>query len=116
MRLCSCIFVLLAALLVCSATNRLHAQATAEITGTIIDNSGAVVPGARVSITNEATGISSEVTSNAAGHYTVPFLRPGRYRIEVQQEGFRTVSRAGVLLQVAQAPSWNAAFRQGSAY
>jgi hypothetical protein len=106
----------LALLFVSTASNVVYAQATGEITGTVSDSSGAVIPGAKVTVTNEATGIASEVISNNGGHYTVPFLRPGRYRIEVQQEGFRSVSRAGVLLQVAQAPSWNAAFRQGSAY
>jgi hypothetical protein len=110
----SFIFLFLAMFLASTVPSVVHAQATGELTGTITDSSGAVIPGAKVTATNEATGITSEVTSNNNGHYTVPFLRPGGYRIDVQQEGFRGVSRAGVQLQVAQAVKVDFALEVGA--
>src|SRR5215831_17438281 len=79
-----------------------HAQLTGQITGTITDATGAVVPNADVTITSEATGLKRDVRTNQAGIYILPLLQPGEYRISVQAAGFRGVSRSGVQLQVAQ--------------
>jgi hypothetical protein len=51
---------------------------------------------------NEQTGIRWEAKTNQAGIYTIPLLQPGAYRINVQADGFRTVTRSGVVLKVAQ--------------
>src|SRR5437773_8527832 len=60
---------------------RVAAQSrAAEITGTVTDSSGAVVPGARVSLTNVATGARTDLTTTAAGLYYAR-LNPGTYRI-----------------------------------
>jgi len=64
----------------------LHAQAAAQITGTVTDSSGSSVPGAKITVTSESTGVKSEATSNAAGNYTVLFLPPGGYRISAEKE------------------------------
>ena len=97
------IAVVLAAVLIVSAgANVAYAQLTAQITGTIKDASGAVVPGAGVSVINEDTGIRWEAKTNEAGNYMVPLLQPGHYRVQVQNEGFRSLSRAGIRLEVAQ--------------
>lgn len=93
---------LILAVLACIAVLPVFAQSTAEIAGVITDSSGAVVPGARITVVNEETGLKMEATSGESGSYTIPFLRPGSYRLEVQKEGFRTVSRAGIRIQVAQ--------------
>lgn len=97
------VLALLAVLLVNAGATLVYAQATAQITGAVTDTSGAVVPDARIVVTNEATGIKSEATSNASGDYSVLFLPPGSYRIEVQRRGFRAINRSGIVLQVAQA-------------
>ena len=87
--------------LLLAASAVLTAQApTAELTGTIRDASGAVVPDAEVVATNEATGLSRKVRSNELGYYTVPLLPPGLYRMTVKREGFRSVERKGLQLHV----------------
>ena len=75
---------------------------TGQFTGQVQDPSGAAVPEAKVSITNLGTGIRRETATNASGNYSAPLLSPGEYRLVVQKEGFRPVSRSGVTLQVDQ--------------
>ena len=62
---------------------------TAAITGTIRDQTGAVVPNATVSVKNEATGLERRATTNQDGHYTASNLPPGLYTISVESQGFR---------------------------
>ena len=57
---------------------------TATITGTVRDESGAVLPGAAVTVQNQDTGISRTLTSNETGRYTVPALGLGNYQVNVQ--------------------------------
>ncbi|MBI3681210.1 MAG: TonB-dependent receptor [Acidobacteria bacterium] len=73
---------------------------TAQLTGTIRDASGAVVPNAQIAATNEDTGLKRTASSNELGYYAVPLLPPGLYRMTVQKEGFRTVQRKGLRLHV----------------
>jgi outer membrane receptor protein involved in Fe transport len=75
---------------------------TAEVTGQVTDPFGAKVPGATVTLTNTDTGVHRKVTSNAEGLYTVPFVRPGPYRIAVEKAGFQLMAREDVRLQVDQ--------------
>jgi hypothetical protein len=60
------------------------------ISGSISDPTGAVVPGAKVTVTNTATNVASVLASNETGGYVVPNLPPSTYRIRVEKEGFRT--------------------------
>src|SRR5690242_11369970 len=60
-------------------------------TGTVTDQSGAVVPGAVVTATNEGTNVSVSQTANAAGLYTIPNLLPGFYTIKAEAKGFKTL-------------------------
>lgn len=80
----------------------LLAQTQGEITGIVRDSSGAVVPGATVSVTNPATNFTRTALSNEAGVYNFPLLPPGKYNIKVEMPGFRTVTRNDVELQVQQ--------------
>jgi hypothetical protein len=65
------------------------------ITGTVTDASGAVVPNAKVTITNQATGVNRAVLANAEGLFSAPALPPGDYEVRCEQDGFRVmVSRA----------------------
>ncbi|MCC6539899.1 MAG: carboxypeptidase regulatory-like domain-containing protein, partial [Bryobacterales bacterium] len=88
-----------ASLLFCASLAFAQAP-TAELTGTIRDASGAVVPHAQVAAANEDTGFKREATSNELGYYTVPLLPPGLYRMTVRKEGFRAVERKGLRLHV----------------
>jgi hypothetical protein len=93
--------VLLFVTLALSAGTTVFSQ-TAQITGRISDPSGAVVPGAQISVLNVATGISRESLSNDEGYFTIPLLKPGEYRVAVRKEGFKPLVQASVILQVEQ--------------
>ncbi len=107
------VFALLAALL--AGGQSLYAQLTAQITGVVVDASGAVVPGVAITVTNEDTGIQWEGRTNQVGAYTVPLLQPGNYRINVQAQGFRPVSRSGIRLVVAQTAKVDFSLEVGTA-
>ena len=70
------------------------------ILGRITDPSGAVVPGAVVTVTNEETNVAIETQSNRDGNYNVPFLLSGRYKVSAAAPGFRTTVQPGVIVQV----------------
>ncbi len=72
------------------------------ITGTITDQAGAVVPGAKVSVLSIATGIKTEEVSNSEGLYRTPPLKPGEYQIEISKEGFQTSVRKRIMLHLAE--------------
>src|SRR5579862_30434 len=59
------------------------------ITGTVKDASGAVMPGAQVTATHLDTNTNYKVTTTAAGHFTVPELPVGNYRVRVENQGFK---------------------------
>ncbi len=82
---------------------------SATITGTITDASGAVVPGADVTIRNTDTGIEHRVQTTDAGAYTAPFLQPGHYEVQAGKKGFASVLRKDLVLQVGQTMSINLA-------
>ena len=65
------------------------------ISGTVRDASGAVVPGATVTVTNVATNISRSAVSDAQGFYRVPALEPGTYTVRTELSGFQTVEYNG---------------------
>ncbi len=64
------------------------------IRGTVIDPTGAVVPGAKVTLTNEGTGLVLETTSGGDGAYSFTPIKIGSYTVAVTRPGFRTISRA----------------------
>jgi hypothetical protein len=80
----------------------LYAQDRATLTGTVTDPSGAAIPNATVKATNTATNQASETKSNTEGLYTIPYLLPGVYDIEVTASGFQNLKRGAIVLEVAQ--------------
>jgi hypothetical protein len=93
-------FLVLHACLTCSAM--LHAQGTSgEILGTIKDSTGAVLPGASITIVNVATGQERNLTSDTSGNYSVPGLAVGGYRASASLQSFKTQIREGITVQVA---------------
>lgn len=87
---------------------------TGELEGTVTDPSGAVVPGATVSIRNVQTGVVTPTTTNESGLYDVPFLAPGNYTITFSKSGFSSFVRQGIVLQI-QTLQVNATLQIGSA-
>jgi hypothetical protein len=71
-----------------------HAQSniSGDLAGTVTDASGAVLPGAKVSVTSVATGQVKIVTTDKVGNYRVPLLAPGPYLISVTAPGFETTT------------------------
>jgi hypothetical protein len=74
----------------------------ASITGIVSDQSGAAVPGATVTATNEATGVTYTAVSNDAGNYTVTALPVGSYVIKAELAGFKTAATKTVALEAMQ--------------
>src|SRR5260370_33334030 len=68
------------------------------ISGAITDSAGAVIPNVKVMATETRTGAKTPTVSDAAGQYTIPFLAPGEYQIEVQAPGFKAIVRKGIEL------------------
>ncbi|HEY3128910.1 MAG TPA: TonB-dependent receptor [Acidobacteriota bacterium] len=75
---------------------------TATVTGTVMDASGAVIPGVQVVATNEGTNISYSALSNDAGVYTIPFLPVGTYVITGELSGFKKAVTNPIKLEVGQ--------------
>ena len=81
------------------ASSSAYAQ-TASLAGTLTDTGGAVLPGVTVTITEVQTSASRTSATDERGNYRVPFLPPGRYRIEAGLPGFTTSVRENVVLSV----------------
>lgn len=97
-------------------TLRVHAQVTgATLSGAVTDPSGAVIPNAKVSIKNTATGVVTHGTTNSAGLYTVPNLLPGPYEVTTSAMGFEAEIRNGITLTVGEQLELNVALRVGKA-
>src|SRR5579875_4099835 len=75
-----------------------HAQTTAQLTGSVQDATGAIIPGAKVTLTDENSQVKQEIQSNAKGLYTFPSLPPSTYTIQVSQQGFAPKELTGVAL------------------
>ena len=76
----------------------LHAQTTATLSGTVTDASGAVIPGAQVTVTNEADGSVRNVTTDGSGFFSFPALDPGSYSVKASAKGFNAKQITGVIL------------------
>jgi len=77
-----------------------YGQTTTSLRGVISDPTGAVIPGAVVSLTNTATGFKRQALTNEEGLYQFLQAPPGTYQVTVEKTGFTTASRDGVQLQV----------------
>jgi hypothetical protein len=76
------------------------AQSTAQITGVVKDQSGAILPGVEVTVTQTDTGVKRSAVTNETGTYILPNLPIGPYRLEAALTGFRTYVQTGIVLQV----------------
>ena len=99
--------------LICSTL--MSAQGTGgRILGRVADSSGAVLAGVKVTLTNEATGVSSETTTNASGDYGFPQVPVGTYRMEFDLTGFKTNLQRGVNVDLNQIVSVNSVLQIGA--
>lgn len=87
---------------------------TGVILGAVTDPSGAAIPGAAVTITNEGTQISQGAVTDSTGNYVVPYLIPGMYKVTAEKEGFKTITRTGITLEVDQKARVDLAMQVGA--
>src|SRR5437773_1422809 len=87
---------------------------TAEINGRVTDTSGAVLPGATVTMTQTATALTRTVATDESGSYLISNLPTGPYRLEISLQGFKTYVQTGLVLQVGATPTVNATLAIGS--
>ncbi len=106
------IFVLV--LLVCFPLLYAGAQTTAQVSGTVLDPSGAAIAGAQVQITNTGTNAVRTVTSSDDGSYSFPNLPIGPYKLEASKPGFTTYVQQGIVLQVGTNPTVNVTLQVGA--
>ena len=93
---------LLLTIALCLTFQAVYAQTAGEITGQVLDPSGAVAPDVPVTATNSATNVARSTRTNAAGVYSFPDLTPGTYQVTAVAPGFATVIKTGIELQVQQ--------------
>ena len=108
---CTCLL----ALLLCIAPSAFGQTATTgDLKGTVRDVSGALIPNADVTVTNQATGEHRSVKSGADGSYTVPLLQPGSYRVEISPTGFEHDVHEGVVILVTETTVVNSRLKAGA--
>lgn len=99
----------------CLLSSALFAQSErGTITGTVRDASGAIVPAAKVTITNTNTGVAVSIPSSDTGDFTVPQLPVGIYSVRVEKDGFRPASLTGIELNASSTVRADAALEVGA--
>ena len=99
MPLCCLGAIMLFGVMACGAA---WAQETSTINGTVTDPSGAVIPNAKVTISNQETGNAQTTTTNSSGIYDMPGLSVGHYDLSVSAPGFTTYKKSGIVVDIAQ--------------
>jgi hypothetical protein len=106
----------LVAVLCLLSSTLVPAQSTGgRIIGRVADSTGAVIAGVKVTLTNEATGVSRDTQSNSSGDYTLVEVPPGTYRIEFAMAGFKKNIQKGITLEVNQVAIINSVLQVGGA-
>src|SRR5581483_2099251 len=73
-----------------------------NVSGTVHDSTGAVVPGAKVSVTNVATNETTALETGASGDYTAPNIPVGTYNVRVQKEGFNEADVKNIIVNAVE--------------
>ena len=90
------------------------AQGTAQLSGTVRDESGGVLPGVSITVTQTNTGLVRTTVTGETGGYLLTNLPVGPYRLEVALQGFKTYVQTGIVLQVGGTPTINAVLGVGT--
>src|ERR1017187_5442223 len=93
LQFCLVVFAVLA--LTCSAFAQMQ---NGQFSGTVLDPTGAAVAGAKVTVTNQGTGLSVSSTTNSSGNYTVKEMPIGTYKVTAEASGFKTTSDNNIVL------------------
>lgn len=87
---------------------------TGSISGTVTDPAGAVIPGAKVQVTNQGTGVVTSLVTNDAGVYKAAFLIPGAYTVKIEASGFGAFEAKDIQVELAREPVVNANLQVGT--
>ncbi len=110
------IITALIAMLLLGGAPLLTAQtATGEVNGTVTDPSGALLAGAQVRLTNQATGLQTQVTTNDSGYFVLIGVQPGSYSLKVEKQGFKSSEVANFKVGVNSTVTQNLALSVGTA-
>jgi hypothetical protein len=93
-------------LLICSLPSATAQVQNGQLTGVIVDSSGAIIPNAIIRIRNPATGYEGHFESNGSGLYTAAEMIVGSYSVQVQAPGFKTVVAAGIVVTAGRFRGW----------
>lgn len=96
-----------AALVFALAAGSAWAQDQSRLSGAVTDTSGAAIPGAKLTLTNVATGVTATSESNETGVYIFPYVAPGVYSLQTEVAGFKTSNQTGVVLETGLTRSVN---------
>ena len=88
----------------------------AEINGGAVDQTGSALPGATITIVDEATGLQRTSVANESGRFVIVAVTPGRYTVRAELPGFQTQTQTGILVQVGQAITLNLTLPIGGAH
>jgi hypothetical protein len=103
------------AIVACCCRVALNAQvSTAELNGTVVDQTGAAVPNAKVTVTQADTGVSRQTVSDSAGNYLFTALQPSVYNLSAEASGFKRVVQNGLELQIDQRAEINLKLQLGN--
>src|SRR5579872_7345334 len=91
-----------------------QSSSTGTVSGTVTDNTGAVVPDAAVTLTDKATGNSRTATTTSSGQYIFAYVVPGTYDVKVTKQGFQTTVVSNQIVQVGTQLTVNAKLQIGS--
>ena len=112
----SVIGALLFTLVAACTSHFAYAQATnAEMSGKVVDASGAIIPNAAIEVKNTATGLTRSVTTSGSGEYQIPSLPSGPYSLKSVVAGFRTYAQNGIILEDGQNVRVDVTLQIGSA-
>jgi len=101
-------------LMICCAGLWAQSAATSQVSGTVLDPTGASVPDAQVKLTQTDTSLVRTATSGPDGRYSVLSLPTGPYKLEVSKAGFRTSVQTGIVLQVNTNPAIDVVLNVGA--
>ena len=97
-----------------SAVRVLGQGAVSEINGNAVDQTGSVLPGVTITITEESTGLTRTTVSNDSGRFVIPSVTPGRYTVRAELPSFRTQTQTGLTIAVGQALTLNFSMALGA--
>ena len=107
------ITVIVGAFALCAGSAYAQTPTTGQIVGTVTDPTGALVVGAKVTLTSNA-GVNRQVVTGTNGRYTLPLLEPGSYQIQVEQSGFTAAKVVGVVVRITETTVADVALQVGS--